>query len=83
MACTTENPLLTEQNTPFGVPAFDKVKNCHYLPAFKEAIAANQAEIDAIVNNPEEPTFENTLAALDRSGLLLERVVGEIGRAHV
>ena len=76
MACTTENPLLTEQNTPFGVPAFDKVKNCHYLPAFKEAIAANQAEIDAIVNNPEEPTFENTLAALDRSGLLLERVVG-------
>ncbi len=76
MACTTENPLLTEQNTPYGVPAFDKVKNCHYMPAFKEAIAQNQAEIDAIVNNPEAPTFENTVAALDRSGMLLERVSG-------
>ncbi len=68
--------MLTEQNTPFGVPAFDQVKNCHYLPAFKKAVAENQAEIDAIVNNPEAPTFENTVAALDRSGMLLERVIG-------
>ena len=76
MACNQENPLLTEQNTPFGVPAFNQVQNKHYLPAFKAAIAASQAEIDAIVNNPEAPTFDNTLAALDRSGLLLERVAG-------
>ena len=76
MACNQQNPLLVEQDTPYGVPAFDKVELRHYLPAFKAAIAANQAEIDAIVNNPEAPTFENTVAALDRSGLLLERVVG-------
>ena len=48
-ACTSENPLLVEQNTPFGVPAFDKVKIEHYLPAFQEAIAANEAEIEAIL----------------------------------
>lgn len=76
MACKNENPLLVEQNTPFGVPAFDKVKIEHYLPAFEKAIAANQAEIDAIVNNPDAPTFANTIEALDRSGELLDRVVG-------
>ena len=75
-ACTSENPLLVEQNTPFGVPAFDKVKVEHYLPAFQEAIAANEAEIEAIVNNPEAPTFANTIEALDRSGELLDKVVG-------
>jgi peptidyl-dipeptidase Dcp len=75
-ACTSENPLLVEQNTPFGVPAFDKVKIEHYLPAFQEAIAANEAEIEAIVNNPEAPTFANTIEALDRSGALLDKVVG-------
>ena len=75
-ACTSENPLLVEQNTPFGVPAFDKVKIEHYLPAFQEAIAANEAEIEAIVNNPEAPTFANTIEALDRSGELLDKVVG-------
>ena len=75
-ACTSENPLLVEQNTPFGVPAFDKVKVEHYLPAFQEAIAANEAEIEAIVNNPEAPTFANTIEALDRSGALLDKVVG-------
>ena len=77
MACTnTENPLLTEQNTPYGVPAFDKVKTEHYMPAFEKAIAENKAEIDAIVANTEAPTFENTIAALDRTGALLDRVVG-------
>ena len=75
-ACTSENPLLVEQNTPVGVPAFDKVKIEHYLPAFQEAIAANEAEIEAIVNNPEAPTFANTIEALDRSGELLDKVVG-------
>ena len=76
MACTKENPLLVEQNTPFGVPAFDKVKIEHYMPAFEAAIAANEAEITAIVNNPEAPTFANTIEALDRSGELLDKVVG-------
>ena len=77
MACTkNENPLLVEQNTPFGVPAFDKVKIEHYLPAFEKAIAENKVEIEAIVNNPEAPTFANTIEALDRSGELLDKVVG-------
>lgn len=76
MACTQQNPLLNQPQTPYGVPAFDQVQLKHYLPAFKEAIRLNQAEIDAIVNNPEEPTFANTLEALDRSGAVLERVAG-------
>ena len=76
MACNNQNPLLVEQDTPYGVPAFDKVELRHYMPALKAAIASAQAEIDAIVNNPEEPTFENTLVALDRSGLLLDNVIG-------
>lgn len=77
MACNkNENPLLVEQDTPFGVPAFDKVKVEHYLPAFEKAIAENEAEIAAIVNNPEVPTFANTIDALDRSGELLDKVIG-------
>ena len=77
MACTkNENPLLVEQNTPYGVPAFDKVKIEHYLPAFEKAIAENEAEIAAIANNPEAPTFANTIEALDRAGGLLNKVVG-------
>ena len=76
MACKNENPLLVEQNTPYDVPAFDKVKIEHYLPAFEKAIAENKAEIEAIVNNPEAPTFANTIEALDRSGELLDKVVG-------
>lgn len=76
LACNQTNPLLEQPNTPFGVPAFDKVKIEHYLPAFEEAIRQNKAEIDAIVNNEDAPTFENTIVALDRSGLLLDRVTG-------
>ena len=78
LACnqSNSNPLLEQPNTPFGVPAFDQVKIEHYLPAFEEAIKQNKAEVDAIVNNEAEPTFENTIVALDRSGLLLDRVVG-------
>lgn len=78
MACNknTENPLLVEQNTPYGVPAFDKIKMEHYRPAFEEAIKQYNAEIDAIVNNPEDPTFENTIVALDRAGGLLRQVEG-------
>ena len=76
MACQNSNPLLTEQQTPFGVPAFDQIKVEHYMPAFEAAIQANQAEIDAIINNPAAPTFENTVEALDRTGELLDKVVG-------
>lgn len=76
MACTQQNPLLNQSQTSFGAPAFDQVQLKHYLPAFKEAIRLNQAEIDVIVNNEDAPTFENTIVALDRSGLVLDRVCG-------
>jgi len=68
------NPLLEAFNTPYGVPPFDKIKEEHYLPAFEEAIKQHKKEIEKIVNNPDEPTFENTIEALDRSGELLRRV---------
>ncbi len=69
-----ENPFLTEWETPFGTPPFDEIKNEHYLPAFKEAITQHNKEIDQIINNTDEITFENTIEALDYSGSLLKRV---------
>ena len=76
LACNPSNPLLEAPKTPYGVPAFDQVKIEHYMPAFEAAIAEQKAEIDAIVTNPSEPTFDNTIVALDRTGMLLERVSG-------
>ena len=76
LACNHTNPLLEQPKTPYGVPAFDQIKLEHYMPAFEEAIRQNKAEIEAITSNPDEPTFENTIVALDRSGLLLDRVQG-------
>lgn len=75
-ACTTtqENPFFVEWNTPFGSPPFDKIHEDHYLPAYQEGIRQHAAEIDAIVNNSEEPTFENTIVAFDQSGALLRRI---------
>lgn len=69
-----ENPLLSESPLPYGAPQFDKIKTEHYLPAFKEGIAQAKAEIDAITSNPEEPTFTNTIEALEYSGGTLTRV---------
>ena len=71
-----ENPLLNQPNTPYGVPAFDQIKLEHYLPAFEAAIAEQKEEVEAIANNEADPTFENTIVALDRTGLLLDRVSG-------
>ena len=62
-------------STPFGVPPFDKIEVAHYKPAFEKGMEEQKKEIDAIVNNPEEPTFENTIVALDRSGELLTKVM--------
>ena len=72
----TSNPLLTESQAPFGAPEFDKIKNEHYLPAFEAGIAEAKAEIDAIVANQDEPTFENTIEAMEISGRTLNRVAG-------
>ncbi|MCB0494960.1 MAG: M3 family metallopeptidase [Cyclobacteriaceae bacterium] len=69
-----ENPLLSTWNTPFGVPPFDQIKDSDYLPAFKEAMAEHKKEVDAIINNKEEPTFDNVILALERSGDLLVRI---------
>jgi hypothetical protein len=72
----TSNQLLTDSKAPFGAPEFDKIKNEHYLPAFEAGIAEAKAEIDAIVANPEEPTFENTIEAMEFSGRTLNKVAG-------
>ena len=69
-----ENPFFTEYTTPFGVPPFDKIKFEHYKPAMLKGMEEGRKEIEAIVNNPEEPSFENTIVALDRQGELLRKV---------
>lgn len=66
--------LLTEFTTPFGVPPFDKIELEDYMPAFKEAIAQQQKEVDDIVGQTATPDFENTIVALDQSGSLLRKV---------
>lgn len=73
-AAPTENPFLSEYTTPFQVPPFDQIKMEHYKPAFLQGMEEQQKEIDAIVNNPEPATFQNTIAALDQSGALLRKV---------
>ncbi|MBQ7020386.1 MAG: M3 family metallopeptidase [Bacteroidales bacterium] len=74
--CTMKNPLLTESSAPFGAPQFDKIENEHYLPAFEAGIAEAKAEIDAIIANEEEPTFENTIEAMEYAGETLNNVAG-------
>ncbi len=72
-SCGNDNPLLGEFKTPHGATPFDKIKNEHYMPAFTYGMEQGRKEVDAIVNNPEAPTFENTIAALDYAGALLNR----------
>ncbi len=71
---TVENPFLTEYQTPFKVVPFDKIKTEHYMPAFEAGMKEQLAEIDVIVNNTEEPTFQNTILPYDKSGETLSRV---------
>ena len=70
----TNNPLLAEWNTPHATPPFDKIAITDYEPAFETAIAVSRAEIEAIVNNPAEPSFNNTILALEKQGELLDRI---------
>ncbi|MBU0927453.1 MAG: M3 family metallopeptidase [Spirochaetes bacterium] len=70
------NPLLSVWDTPYGLPPFDKIRPEHYAPAFEAAMAEHRAEVDAIAANPEPPTFQNTVAALDRAGQAFGRVAG-------
>lgn len=73
-SCKMENPFLTESKLPYGAPEFDKIKVEHYKPAFEAGIAEGKANIDAIVANPEEPTFENVIVAMEFANPILERV---------
>ena len=76
-SCTMrENPLLTASDNPFGTYAFDKIKVEDYKPAFEAAIDSAKADIEAIVSCSEEPTFENTIEALEFAGRDLNRVAG-------
>jgi peptidyl-dipeptidase Dcp len=79
------NPFFEAYNTPFEVPPFDKIKNEHFAPALREGIRQQQAEMDAVVNNSEEPTFQNTIEAMEYSGELLgkvSRVFGNLNSAN-
>ncbi len=69
-----DNPFFSAWNTPYEIPDFGRIKTEHYMPAFVEGMERQKAEIDAIVNNPEEPTFENTILAYEYSGQLLSEV---------
>ena len=69
-----DNPFFTTYKNKYGAPPFDKIKSEHYMPAFKEGIKQQQAEIDAIAESKDAPTFANTIEALDYSGDLLNRV---------
>lgn len=69
-----QNPFLEEYNTPHQTAPFDKIKTEHFEPALNEGMKKHLEEIDAIINNPEKPTFENTIVALETSGKLLDRV---------
>lgn len=71
---TMDNPFFAEWNTPYNIPDFSRIQTEHYMPAFEEGMARQKAEIDAIVNNPDAPTFENTILAYEYSGQLLKEV---------
>ncbi|MEU8174615.1 M3 family metallopeptidase [Microbispora hainanensis] len=68
------NPFLSPSALPYALPPFQEIREEHYAPAFEQGMAEQIAEVEAIAENPEPPTFENTIEALERSGALLERV---------
>lgn len=68
------NPFFEAYDPPFQVPPFDRIKNNHYLPAFREGIKQHEAEISAIAGSRETPTFANTIEAIEKSGQLLNNV---------
>ncbi|WP_371186422.1 M3 family metallopeptidase [Thalassotalea maritima] len=71
---TSQNPFFSEYTTPYKVPPFEQIKISHYRPAFDRGIEEVIADIDVIANNPEAPTFENTIEAMEMSGDLLDKV---------
>jgi peptidyl-dipeptidase Dcp len=74
-----ENPFLQPSSLPFGFPPFDRIRYEHYRPAFDAGVAQQRAEVAAITGTPDEPTFANTIEAMERSGRTLERVLNVHG----
>ena len=70
----TENPFFTESPLPFHLPPFDRIKDSDYVPAFERGMSDQLKEVEAIAANPDKPTFDNTIVAMERSGRLLGRV---------
>src|SRR5690606_6170919 len=70
----SDNPLLSVSDLPYQAPDWSKIKSAHFAPAFDEGIKQSLADIEEIANSEEEPTFENTLVALEKRGPLLSRV---------
>ena len=73
------NPFMEEWDTPYGIPPFDEIKDEHYMPAFKKGILELRADIAAILDNAEPPTFENTILAQEMAGKLLTKVSSTFG----
>ena len=73
-AVSCNNPFLSEWDNEYGIPDFDKIKEKHYIPAIEFGILQQQSEIDAIIANSEDPTFENVVVAYEKSGAVLDRV---------
>jgi peptidyl-dipeptidase Dcp len=85
VADTAQNPFFAPSPLPYGMPPFDLIRDEHYLPAYEQGMADRLAEIEAIANSPESPSFENTIVAMERSGELLNRVsrvFGNLNSAH-
>src|SRR5450756_1195330 len=82
-APATDNPLLKEWTTPFQVPPFQEIKPEHFLPAFKEAIAQNRKDVDAVVNNPQPPTFANTICLLYTSDAADDLLCVDLGGRRI
>ena len=74
VSCNRSNPFLTEWENEYRIPSFDQIEEKHYIPAIEAGIAKQQAEIDAIIADTAEPTFENVVVAYERSGAILDRV---------
>ncbi len=69
-----ENPFFTESPLPYHLPPFDRITDSDYMPAFERGMSDQLKEVEAIASNPEKPTFDNTVVAMERSGRLLGRV---------
>jgi peptidyl-dipeptidase Dcp len=72
---TASNPFFAASTLPYQAPPFDKIKDSDYQPAIEEGMKQQLAEVETIANNPDAPTFENTYVALEKTGVLLNRVM--------